>query len=50
MKHKGCGGSLYESVTKFYEYEGSKYPAVKCRKCGKEIIGDAEVEIPDWDN
>jgi hypothetical protein len=45
MTHKDCGGELYENPSMKYEYEGGVYPAIMCRKCNREVLGDAEVEI-----
>jgi len=41
--HINCGG-IIEPV---YQNEESEIPAILCLKCGREILGDSEIEIVD---
>ncbi len=50
MKHNGCGGEIiYRTDLPPYEYEADNivisevHPYV-CSKCGREILGDMEIE------
>jgi len=43
MRHKKCGGELYEDDDKIYEHEGAEVPSLWCRKCKKEITGDKQI-------
>lgn len=50
MRHKNCGGEIREDWTKVYVYaddDGNQcqVPGFVCQKCGKEILGDPEVEV-----
>jgi hypothetical protein len=49
MIHKGCGGEIVEDKTYMYEYEREdgtiEYHLRQiCSKCGKEILGDEDIE------
>lgn len=44
LRHKGCGGGVYDDRAKLYNYEGKLMPAVRCDRCGEEILGDADLE------
>lgn len=46
MIHRGCGGEVVECDDEelAYEYEGSMHPALFCKRCHEEILGDAELE------
>ena len=52
--HRGCGGDIVEDWEHTYEYdvgqEGTpvKVPSYWCQKCKKEILGDPEMEGPEW--
>lgn len=47
--HAGCGGQIEEDWSKTYEYDGNdngkpeKFPAFRCSRCSKEIVGDAQI-------
>jgi hypothetical protein len=50
--HRGCGGTVIEDWSSPYCFEGDdakafgeKVPRYICRKCGKEMLGDSEVQI-----
>jgi hypothetical protein len=45
IRHKGCGGEVCADWSLQYEYEGYTVPAHRCRKCKREILGDAEVDL-----
>lgn len=45
LLHLGCGGDIVEDWSTTYDYDGEKCPALRCKKCGKEILGDAETMI-----
>lgn len=50
MIHRDCGGEIILDESKTYDYEldngvMTEVPAWRCRKCGKEILGDAEIEL-----
>lgn len=47
MIHKNCGGEIIEDPSITYEYEGTNYPAFRCKKCGEEILGDAQIDLPE---
>lgn len=53
MKHKDCGGEITEDETHpgytHVDEDGNDqwFPAIFCLKCGKEIVGDAEIELED---
>ena len=49
MKHKDCGGTIRESQTLFYEDETGRHPALFCMKCNKEILGDPEIDLGDFE-
>ena len=49
MKHKDCGGDIEEDWSKRYEYDTDddhieRHPALRCKKCGEEVIGDSQIE------
>jgi hypothetical protein len=50
MKHKNCGGEVTPDYTKLYPVEdGPSEPALRCAKCGEEILGNAEIVLEDED-
>jgi hypothetical protein len=64
ITHRGCGGEVVESETKFYKYcsthdgacdyetcpDAIDIPAITCTKCGDEILGDAMLEGEIYDH
>lgn len=56
LVHKHCGGSVKEDWDDPYRFEGDDadafgktVPRYVCDKCGKEILGDAEITIEGTD-
>jgi hypothetical protein len=52
MRHRGCGGRVEEDWENPYRFEGEEaeefgeiVPRFMCRKCGQEILGDAQLEM-----
>jgi hypothetical protein len=52
LVHHGCGGSVAEDWSDPYCFEGDdaktfgeKIPRYVCGRCGKEILGDREIQI-----
>ena len=50
--HRNCGGKVLEDWSDPYHFEGEdagvfgeKVPRYVCAKCGKEILGDREIQI-----
>lgn len=51
MKHKKCGGTITEDWLQTYEQisddgKATRVPALRCNKCWKEILGDADIDLP----
>ena len=52
MKHKGCGGQILEDHSHMYTYVTESgtiefHPRLNCAKCGREIVGDSQIEDED---
>ena len=51
MKHKNCGGEIKSDPRKAYSYDNDgkqeSHPALRCTKCGREILGDPDIEEED---
>jgi hypothetical protein len=58
MKHRGCGGQVEPDLkSEPYHYDSNKgtcneddpeIPVYRCVKCGREILGDAQLELDEF--